>query len=100
VLKTKQAVAGLTRNTLQNLTDGNSFAIIIPQVGLNELPMALSIRNTGSQPLTGVTISVREGIKDADNPSPLPDLGTQSIVGTLSPHELRLLPITITPYIG
>jgi hypothetical protein len=101
VLKTTQQVGSLAQDRLQNLTRGNSYARITPQVGWNEDPIQLAIYNTGSQPLTGITINMRKALVTAENPDPWGKAGgPQVAVGTLSSHEGRMLPFTISPVLG
>lgn len=53
------ATIGKTKEVLENITGGKSFAVVTPQVWTGLVPIPLSIRNEGKQTLTGVTVTVR-----------------------------------------
>jgi len=91
------ATMGKENQVLENITGGNSFAIVTPQVWAGLAPIPLSIRNQGKQTLTGVTITIRNAQNfNLDRPESFYE--TQTIdVGTLHPGELRLLKEKLTP---
>jgi hypothetical protein len=95
------------RNALYAVTGGDSFASITPQVGLDQKPIPFSIHNSGSYPLTSVTVTVRKGVTGPEGDRLLPQNTVsnavgQISVGTLSPRQLRILPdnFQITPDLG
>src|SRR5258708_3846789 len=53
------ATMGKENQVLENITGGNSFAIVTPQAWSGLVPIPLSIRNQGKQTLTGVTVTIR-----------------------------------------
>jgi hypothetical protein len=91
------ATMGKENQVLKNITGGNSFAIVTPQVWSGLVPIPLSIRNQGKQTLTGVTVTIRSARNfNLDKPESLYE--TEAInVGTLHPGELRLLEEKLTP---
>jgi len=91
------ATMGKTKEVLENITGGTSFAIVTPQVWSGLVPIPLSIRNQGKQTLTGVTITIRSARNfNLDKPESFYE--TEAInVGTLHPGELRLLKEKLTP---
>ena len=94
------ATMGKTKQVLENITGGNSFAIVTPQVWSGLVPIPLSIRNEGKQTLTGVTVTIRSARTfDLSNPQSIyePEIIN---VGTLHPKELRLLKEKLTPVGG
>jgi cell division protein FtsL len=95
-----QEVETLTKKNLDNITGGESYALVTPQVWSGLVPIPLSIRNYGKQTLTGVTVVIRGRQNwDLDNPRSMYDLPTVN-VGTLHAGELRLLKVAITPVEG
>jgi hypothetical protein len=98
VLKTTQAVAGLAKTDLANITGGDAFAYVYPsrpEEG-NDL-VTLNVHNDGAQVLSGVVVTIRRVISG----SPEPEVGDNSIefegkpainIGSLAPHEGRLVP--------
>jgi len=91
------ATMGKTKEVLENITGGQSFAIVTPQVWSGLVPIPLSIRNQGKQTLTGVTVTIRSARNfNLDKPESFYE--TEAIsVGTLHPGELRLLKEKLTP---
>ena len=87
----------MAEENLENITGGDSFAIITPQVWLGLVPIPLSIRNNGKQTLTGITVRILDSKSwDLDNPRSFYE--SQIIdVGTLHAGELRLLKESLTP---
>jgi hypothetical protein len=101
VLEMTQQVSKLAKDNLQNLTGGKSFAYLVPQVASGVVPVPFSIHNDGNNILTGVTISVRKGLIEEDNPSPWGPYDDPTIyVGTLHPQDIRLITMRITPHPG
>ena len=95
-----QQVEALTKKNLENITGGESFAIVTPQVWSGLVPIPLSIRNYGKQTITGVTVGMY-GTESFDLNNPRSFYDTPLInVGTLHSGELRLLKETITPVEG
>jgi hypothetical protein len=95
-----QEVETLTKMNLLNITGGESYALVTPQVWSGVVPIPLSIYNYGKQTLTGVTVVIRGRQNwDLNNPQRMYDLPTLN-VGTLHAGELRLLKAAITPVEG
>jgi hypothetical protein len=91
------ATMGKENQVLENITGGNSFAVVTPQVWSGLVPVPVSIRNQGSQTLTGVTVTIRNA-RNFDIQKPESFYETESInVGTLHPGELRLMKEKLTP---
>jgi hypothetical protein len=96
VLQKTKTVADLSEKNLENVTGGNSFAHVTPQIGFT--PMPFSIYNDGPYILSGVTVNVRRGIAEDGNPD---FLGTDFQMGTLAPHQLQIIPkLFIIPHPG
>jgi len=92
---TKKAV-DLSKKNLENITGGESFAFLRPQVGYSPVP--LSIRNEGKNILTGVTVKIYgQDSYDVNNPGKFLSV-PQITIGTLHPKETRLIPgVNLTP---
>jgi hypothetical protein len=100
ILGETQEVQTLTKKNLENITGGESFAVVTPQVLTGLVPIPLSIRNFGKYTLTGVTVFVL-GSKNFDVNNPRSFYQTPIInVGTLHRGEVRLLQETIDPSEG
>ena len=94
------ATMNKTNEVLEDITGGQSFAIVTPQVWSGLVPIPLSIYNYGKQTLTGVTVKILSPRDwDLDNPRSFYNLHVID-VGTLHPGELRLLKETLTPVEG
>ena len=99
VLTKTQQVASLAKQSLENITGGNSFAHVTPQVGYSPVPF--SIYNDGPNILTGVSVNVRKGLIEADNPDTFDVFGQELEIGTLAPHQLEIVPnFSIRPHPG
>jgi hypothetical protein len=91
------ATMGKENQVLENITGGDSFAIVTPQVWAGLVPIPLSIRNQGKQTLTGVTVTIRNA-QNFNLEKPESFYETETIdVGTLHAGELRLLKEKLTP---
>jgi hypothetical protein len=100
ILDKTKAVMGLSQQSLQNITGGDSFAVVTPQVWSGLVPIPLSIYNYGKQTLTGVTVTIRD--REAwdfwRNPYSMYQAEASAIsVGTLHAGELKVLAKTLTP---
>jgi hypothetical protein len=103
ILQETQQVENLTHENLENITGGESFAIITPHVFSGLVPIPLSVRNFGRQTLTGVTIAIRgERAWDFEHdPYSMYEAEASAInIGSLHPREIKVLPETITPDLG
>jgi hypothetical protein len=93
--KGTERVAALSENNLKNVTGGNSFAYLIPQID-NSPAVRFALYNRGDAILTGVTVSITrtggppEALRNALYGSPIE-------VGTVSSRGVRLLQILFTP---
>ena len=86
-------MAGLAKDSLNNLTGGGSVAYVAPQVPANgRIP--LGIVNAGRYPLTGVTVVVEDITTFPFKISPT------TVVGTLSSHIVRELDLSVAPVPG
>jgi len=88
-----EATIGKTNKVLQNITGGDSFGFVVPQVGgVSRLP--LLVWNHGDQPLIGVTITMAH-TQDSNwekavfNPI---------FIGTIGPHDHLPVPRAIVPH--
>jgi hypothetical protein len=101
ILKKTQQAATLAQISVDDITGGSSYAYVTPQTGLDDIPIPCIAFNAGDNILSGVTISIRKGLVETDNPSPWGDLdGPQYFIGTLAPKELRRIPFKVTPHLG
>lgn len=106
ILQKTQRVENLTQENLENVTGGESFAIVTPQASSGLVPIPLTIRNFGAQTLTGVTVTIRgpeawDVIKNPNNPYSMFRAEADRIdVGTLHSGEIKVLARTITPTIS
>ena len=81
VLDTAQEVAKLSQKNLENITGGNSFGFIVPQVdGTQDVPLV--VWNHGDQVLSGVTISISR----TQDPNWGREFYHPIFIGTIGPH--------------
>ena len=118
VLKTTEDVSRLAKKSLDNLTGGESFGYVIPNIGSTSdfhkatgagsfLGFGCLVNNDGDQPLSGVTVTVSRILMNPvngasrSNPAMI-DAGSLSPlnIGTLPPHSQVTLPTVITPQLG
>jgi hypothetical protein len=105
ILQKTQRVENLTQENLENVTGGESFAIVTPQAFSGLVPIPLTIRNFGAQTLTGVTVTIRgpeawDMITNPTNPYSMFRAEANRIdVGTLHSGEMKVLSQAITPTI-
>lgn len=95
-------VATLSRQNLENITGGESFAAVTPQVWSGLVPIPLTIYNYGKQTLTGVTVTIRrpDAWDFTRNPYSMYVAEASAIsVGTLHRREIKVLNATISPVI-
>jgi len=100
VLGKTQQVAGLAKQSLENMTGGESFAIVTPQVWSALVPIPLTIRNYGKQTLTGVTVTIRDPAAwdFFNHPYSMYQAQASALsVGTLHAGEIKTLTRAITP---
>ena len=97
ILDKTQAVSTLTQKNLKNITGGESFAFVRPQVeAAGKGPIALVVWNHGDELLTGVTI----GFSRTNDPNWGSEFFNRYTVGTIAPHDGAMIPVTITPQLG
>ena len=94
VLGTTESVANLAKESLEDITGGNSFAYLAPQPATEGGGVPLAIVNPGRYPLTGVTVTVRDVTE-----YPFRTYPTLS-VGTLASHVVRQLDFEVKPIPG
>jgi hypothetical protein len=100
ILQSTREVGKLAEASLENITGGDSFAIVTPQVWSGLVPIPLSVRNYGKQSLTGISVMIIDSKSwDMSNPRNFYE-SSRVNVGTLHAGELRLLTETLTPIEG
>jgi hypothetical protein len=100
ILDKTKSVLNLSKQNLQNITGGDSFAVVTPQVWSGLTPIPLTIYNYGKQTLVGVTVTIRdrEAWDFVRNPYSMYQAEASAInVGTLHAGEIKTLIRTITP---
>lgn len=87
------------RETLNNITGGNSYAYVaVQEHAATAIGVPLAVRNEGKYILTGVTVQI---IRTAAPPNTWDvESGPQVVVGTLYPGEIRMINTRIKPDIG
>ena len=93
-------IAHLAEESLENITGGESFAVIAPQVHSGLVPIPLIIRNWGKQTLTGVTVVIRDRLAwdFFRNPYSMYQAEASALfVGTLHKEEIKTLNKTLDP---
>ncbi len=98
LFKSTHKLQTLAKQSLDNITGGESFAVVTPVLRYGRThEIALSIRNCGKEPLTGMTVAIYDMRKpDVKNPMAAPEFPPIS-VGTLHGGETRKLDVTISP---
>lgn len=97
ILDKTQSVSTLTEKNLKNITGGESFAFVRPQVeAAGKGPIGLVVWNHGEELLTGVTI----GFSRTNDPNWGSEFFNRYAVGTIAPHDAAMIPVTITPQLG
>jgi hypothetical protein len=97
LLDTTQSVSALTRKNLMNITGGDSFAFVRPQVeAAGKGPIGLVVWNRGGEVLTGVTVAFSR----TNDPNWGNEFFNRYPVGTIAPHDGAMIPVTITPQLG
>ncbi|HWY71126.1 MAG TPA: hypothetical protein VNX88_20845 [Terriglobales bacterium] len=97
VLDKTESVSTLTKKNLENITGGESFAFVRPQVeAAGKGPIGLVVWNRGNEVLTGVTI----GFSRTNDPNWGSEFFNRYTIGTIAPHDMAMIPITITPQLG
>jgi len=95
-LQKTQAVADLAKDNLENVTGGNSFAFVYPDIIEGEPTFQLKIHNDGKQILSGVVVTMYRVIAGIPGPGYLGDVVTVdrkvTNVGVIAPNEGRSLP--------
>jgi hypothetical protein len=90
------AVLNGYRNTLNNITGGDSYAYVaVQEHAATADGVPLAVRNAGEHILTGVTVQI---IRTASPPNEWDvDSGPQITVGTLFPGQIRMIGARIKP---
>ena len=94
VLKTTQGVAKLAKDSLENLTGGDSVSYLAPQPPNADGSVPLAIVNPGKYPLTGVTLVVEDVTTYPFKIRPA------IFVGTMASHVARLIDFSVSPVPG
>jgi hypothetical protein len=104
VLKTTNEVSVLAKKNLENITGGNSYAYVYPKFLIGQSEGQLAIHNEGRQILSGVTVKISQVTSGSFGLKPVYPIHTiarpRLDVGTLPPHEGRLMEDSITPVFG
>ncbi len=93
-------IAHLAQESLENITGGESFAVIAPQAHSGLVPIPLIIRNWGNQTLTGVTVVIRDQLAwdFFSNPYGMFQAEASALnVGTLHKEEIKTLNKALDP---
>jgi hypothetical protein len=97
ILAKTQSVSTLTERNLQNITGGESFAFVRPQVeAAGKGPIGLVVWNHGNEVLTGVTVAFSR----TNDPNWGSEFFNRFVVGTIAPHDGAMIPVTLTPQLG
>jgi len=93
-----QKLQTLAKQSLENITGGESYAVVTPVLRYGRVhEIALSIRNCGKEPLTGMTVVIYDRRNpDFKNPIAASEFAPIN-VGTLHGGETRNLNVTISP---
>jgi hypothetical protein len=91
ILDTTRDVGKLARQSLANITGGNSFAYVYPGGTGPHIP--LLVGNSGDNILTGVSFRIE---KTAD-PDLTPQMNNSILIGTIAPYGIAYSPISISP---
>jgi len=96
IIESSREIGETTRRNLENVTGGDTFALIVPQTRSSETNIPLMIRSCGRNILTGVTVTIR---RHRDFSKYFSDfLNTPQLsVGVLHPGEMRLIKATLSP---
>jgi hypothetical protein len=97
--------ADLAKRDLENVTGGNAFATLTPQIYAlsgEQTPIPLVLYNHGGNVLTGVTITIEDTPNSIEEFEPNKEYEKHFTqprfeVGTLSPYDVRTIPIMLPP---
>lgn len=86
-----QQIETLAKRSLENVTGGNSYAYVSPQLGYPEVPLV--VWNNGDQVLSGVTLTIAH----TQEPNWGESFFRPIFIGTIGPHGHAPVPMFLSP---